>query len=329
MTTLRDEPALEDETTAKLFELIVQRRWTGTWGLLAVPLATVLCVKFLLDAPDVGVFLVGAALAFAWVAYTDSMSGGSGWAGPVRRLLSEQPWRPSAATVLDVRGTVLALEDGTHVRVHGLPAVGREVVVRAKKVELVGPDSAGWLAVRVDGTHTPFPARVVRSREAEPAKPSTTPVTTMWVEYLVAYWTRFLVALAVWTVVLVVLALVVTHAWWVVPGLLMFTAIGAAKFWSKLGAAKKLRHRPLWQKAFAIIQDWESRQNGVGAGRIELRFPDGRRCVAELTCAPLDVLANAWREEALWVTDGNVVGFPDYPAVAIARFVEPDDVSGP
>jgi hypothetical protein len=33
---------------------------------------------------------------------------------------------------------------------------------------------------------------------------------------------------------------------------------------------------------------------------------------------PVDLLATAWREETLWVADGGVVGFPDYPLAAFA-----------
>lgn len=329
MTTLRDEPALDDETTAKLFDYFVQCLRGAWFGLFIAPLFAVFCLWVLWDLPNYWPFAVGAISVYVWGVIADFVPGRPGWVRPARRLLAEQPWRPSPATVLDVRGTVLALPDGTHVRVDGLPVAAREVVVRAGKVALVGPDSAGWLAVRVDGMHTPWPARVVRSRDAEPATPSATPVTTMWVDRRVGRRTADLAALAAGTVVLAVLALVVGREGWVLPGVLAFGAIGAVWLWQRLRAARRLRHRGPWEKAFAIMLDWESRPYGTGDGRIELRFPDGRRCVAELSGVPLDVLANAWREEALWVTDGNVVGFPDYPVVATARFSVPEEVSGP
>ena len=40
---------------------------------------------------------------------------------------------------------------------------------------------------------------------------------------------------------------------------------------------------------------------------------------AHLDGAPLNLFANVRRESALWGTDNDVVGFPQYPIVAVTR----------
>jgi hypothetical protein len=45
---------------------------------------------------------------------------------------------------------------------------------------------------------------------------------------------------------------------------------------------------------------------------------DGQRYTAHLEGVPVDLFANAWRAETLWVAGNGVVGFPDYPVIAFA-----------
>lgn len=99
-------------------------------------------------------------------------------------------------------------------------------------------------------------------------------------------------------------------------------AVAFAAF--RLRKAMRLREAGPWRRAEASVPSWTNRQNGVGDGAIALRFPDGHRCTAYLERAPLDLFATAWREEALWLAPGGVVGFPDYPIAAFAQ-VKPEN----
>jgi hypothetical protein len=85
----------------------------------------------------------------------------------------------------------------------------------------------------------------------------------------------------------------------------------------RLREANRLRAAGDWRPATATVS-WTNRRYGTADGTAELTFPDGHRAVAHLEGAPVDLLATAWREETLWVADGGVVGFPDYPLAAFA-----------
>lgn len=188
-----DQPALEDDVTARLFELSVQRvRGTTAWQLMA-PALVVMVGWLWLETPVVGVACLAAGLVGTWQYFAQGVPGAWGWTTAARRLLSEQPWRELPATVLD-----------------------------------------------------------------------------------------------------------------------------------RLWRAMRLRDAGPWHRAEAGVPGWTTRANGVADGTIALRFPDGHRYTVHLERAPLDLFATAWREEALWLAPGGVVGFPDYPIAAVAR-VEPEN----
>ncbi len=315
--TPADEPALEDDTTARLFEVRAQYVRNQLWAWLTVVAAFPLSAWLWSGVPVLGLAIGATMLIGVWQAVTRRRQPGQDWIAAARRLLAHEPWRETPATVLATRGTVLALPGGEHLRVHGLPAPAREVVVRAGRVHVVGPDARGWLAVRVDGLHTPWPAKVVSPVRAGQATPSAEPV--------VAAWGRHVVGVARGDLAFAVLLAVGAFAVTAFLGEWLFAAAvgavgvtAAAVLGVRLRKALRLRGAGNWRRATAVTTSWTNRQYGTADGTVELRFPDGHRFTAELTGVPVDLLATAWREETLWVADGGVVGFPDYPLAAFA-----------
>jgi hypothetical protein len=330
--TSAEHPALEDDVTARLFEFSLERV-RGTTFAPWLLLMTVGLAAFTWDvSPVFAIGMVPVGIVGMWQAFRHFMPASMRWIAAARRLLSDEPWRATPATVLDTRGTVLVLPDGGHVRVYGLPAAGREVVVRAGRVWVVGPDAAGWLAVRVDGLHTPWPARRVASRNAAPATPTTEPIVTAWGRHLVARARGDLWFTVVGAVVISGVAVLTGVPWLIAvavvcgAGCVAYTARAASR-------ATRVRDAGPWRRADATVPSWDSRRNGCGDGSIALRFPDGHRFTAHLENVPLDLFANAWREEALWVAGdmsgppvSGLVGFPDYPVAAFARITQDTEV---
>jgi hypothetical protein len=319
-----EQPAFEDDVTARLFEFSVERL-RGTAFAPWLLLMTVGVSAFLWDvAPVVAVVMAAVGLVGMWQAFRHAMPASMRWVAAARRLLSDEPWRETPATVLDTRGTVLVLPAGEHVRVYGLPAPAREVAVRAGRVWVVGPDAAGWLAVRVGGLHTPWPARRVASRNAAQARPTTEPIVTAWGRHLVGRARSDLWLTVVGAVVVSGVAVLAGVPWLIAvaavcgAGCIAYTARAVRR-------ATRVRDAGPWRRADATVPSWDSRRNGCGDGSIALRFPDGHRFTAHLENVPLDLFANAWREEALWVA-GDVVGFPDYPVAAFARITPVTEV---
>jgi hypothetical protein len=316
--TSADEPALEDDTTARLFEMRVQFVRNYTWLLLTALASVALSMWMRTGAPVLGFAMAIPVLAALWQALTRSArQPAQVWIPAARRLLASEPWRETPATVLDTRGTVLALSGGPHVRVYGLVAAARESVVRSGRVHVVGPDARGWLAVRVDGLHTPWPAKVVAAVSAGPATPGPGTVVAAWGRYLASQaWSDL-----VFGVLLAGGAVVVTvtlREWLFAAVAVAGGAVTAAVLGVRWSKAVRLRDAANWTRATAIGTSWTTRQNGTADGTAELRFPDGHRLTARLDGVPVDLLATAWREETLWVADGGVVGFPDYPLAALA-----------
>ncbi|MFI7676823.1 hypothetical protein [Actinophytocola sp. NPDC049390] len=317
--TPADEPALDDDTTARLFEVRAQwvRNHTWTWLTLAAGLA--LSAWMWRGAPVVGLAVGAAMLVGGWQTAARGSQPGHAWIVAARRLLTDEPWRETPATVLATRGTVLALPGGEHVRVYGLDAPARDVVVRAGRVRVVGPDASGWLAVRVDGLHTPWPAKVVSPVRAGPASPSAEPVVAAWGRHVVGA-ARGDLAFAVLLAVGMLVATVLLGEWVFAAVAAAGGVVVAAVLGLRLRKAVRLCGASNWRRATVVRTSWTTRQYGTADGTVELAFPDGHRYTAELVGVPVDLLATAWREETLWVADGGVVGFPDYPLAAFATF---------
>jgi hypothetical protein len=316
--TNTNEPALEDDATAKLFDAIAQRVRGGAYGpLLVIPMAGAV-VWFWSVTPVFGVVTTLVSLAMVWQTVRQTVSGASRWPAAARRLLADEPWQETKATVLDTRGTVLALASGEYVRVYGLPAPAREVAVRAGRVWTVGPDAEGWLAVRVDGLHTPWPAKRIRARNAAPAVPTAGPVVAGWVDHLLGRARADLWYVLATSAGLVLLTMIAVPGWLVALVAAGAAAGVAAAVW-QVRRVTRLRTAGPWRRADATVSSWTNRLQGRADGTIALRFPDGHRYTAHLEGVPIDLLANAWREEALWVAGNGVVGFLDYPVVAFAQ----------
>ncbi len=317
-----DQPALDDDVTARLFEQSVIRVRTAVFAPLSAVGVAALALLLWSTLPVFAVATVAFALVLTWQSVRCATPGGLQWVAAARRLLVDQPWRETPVTVLGTRRTVLALPDGAHVRAYGLPAPVREVVVRTRRVWVVGPDTDGWLAVRVAGLQAPWPARRVRARKAGPAVPTTEPVVTAWARHLVVRARGDLWFVVVATAVVTAIAARADGVWLAV-GAAMCGAGCAAVVARELRRAARLRDAGPWRRADAAVPSWTHRRDGIGDGTITLRFPDGHRATARLDGVPIDLFATAWREETLWVAGGTaggvVVGFPDYPLAAFAR----------
>ena len=317
--------------TARLFEVSVQRvRGSAVWPLAVVAGGGLVVWTWLAVAPVLSVAFLAALVAGTWQFLGQHMPVSSGWPRAARRLLAEQPWRELPVTVLDRRGTVVALSDGSQLRVHGLSRVAREVAVRAGRIWVVGPDRTGWFAARVDGLYTPWPAHRVKVRSAAPAMPGTEPIVTLWGRYRVERARGDLWYSLVATVVLAALSVFAGESWGagdvvggdVVGGAVVVGGVVAVVLAVRqLRRTVRLRDAGPWHRGEATVSSWTNRLGGVGDGIIAVRFPDGHRYTVELERVPLDLFANAWREEMLWVAPGGVVGFRDYPVAVFAEVV--------
>lgn len=308
--------AIDDEFTALAHAGSVRR--ARTWGVLVAGIVVTLAASFVamfMGGADVGVLAVQVFFLLVllwWTAF--------GWwcATPAsRRLLAEHPWQAATVRVLNTRGTVLALPDGQYFRVNGLPSVAREVVVRAGRVWLAGPDSAGKAAVRVDGLLTAWKATRIEPRDGTAALPSGGEIATMTAHSATAATRRAaIVASVFWSLVLVLLVL--EWHWWTAAATIVGLAC-AATSWLVYARLRRLRPTGPWLRAEASAPTWRLHGNGFADGTVDLDLPDGRAVVAHLDRAQLDLFANVRQEGALWVA-GDVVGFPHYPVLAAARF---------
>jgi len=315
-------PALEDDFTARLFAVSVRR--THAVRLLTACIFLLLAVTYAgFFALDRVIWPVGAAAYPLYVATYLRMGsliepGTTRWESAMERLLATQPWRETPVLVLNTRGTVLVLPGPEYVRVAGLSAAAREVVVRTGRVAVVGPDAQGTLAVRVDGWYLPRPARRVAPVHATAALPVGEPIAAMWVRSIVDAMHRSFVATTMFALTAAIVALSPTTPWWGFLTVAVNVA-AAALAGLRLRHVRRLRHTGPWVRADAETTSWHARRNGLADGTVALRFPDGRRLTAHLHDAPINLFANVAHEKTLWVADHDVVGFPHYPVVAVAR----------
>jgi hypothetical protein len=354
-----DEPAIHDDTTAKLFAHMVVLTRSLPWSVLTILGGAAAAVWLATVQPFVG-GLVGLAVAFCC---RQVVAGPAlpiaGWPEPALRLLAEQSWR--AVLVTAVHSGVLELGDGTQVRVWAMPTAAREVVARTGRVWLVGPDTRGWLALRVDGLHTPWPARITTRGPADrlsgvrlPAAGPTGVVDGLWsdpattgrrltpvgpladpmavlVRHVVGRKWGDLVFTSVLMAALVVVAVLTDagpHAWLVPLAAVVALGVVAHSLW-RMRAVRELAalvHAGPWQRADATLPSWHARQRGRGDGTATVRVPNGERFTVDLRAVHLDVLANMCQTESVWIagtpTHGatRAVGFPGYPIVATAHF---------
>jgi hypothetical protein len=340
-----DEPAIQDDTTATLFSTMATRVAVAPWSLFTLLVGATAAVWLWWQARVLGVVMTAALCVLAWQVVSGPPPSAARWSRAARALLSGEPWRPVGAVV---RGATVRLADGTLVRVWELPPPARAVIARSGRVWLVGPDSHGWVALRVDGLHTPWPARVRGAGVRLPAAGPTGMVDGLWSGTGVPQAEQQGdVAVAVTPVQAPqvvaaddpVVAAWVRHLARLVWGELAFAglctaglAVLAASFWPAVVAAgavvagmlawrartvhrlARLLTRGPWQRADAVLTD------GVTA----VRTADGTRFTVELRGTHPDVVANVDETSSLWVagspSEAAAVGFPGYPVLAAARF---------
>ncbi|MGQ0842032.1 hypothetical protein [Actinokineospora sp.] len=108
------------------------------------------------------------------------------WSTYGRALADTRPWRRSTARVASRRWwpAVVEVDDVGVLRVIGMPSAHRFLIARTGAVWVAGPDAAGWALVRVDGSHEPFLARLVRGPRRIAALSEAPEVTERWARSL-------------------------------------------------------------------------------------------------------------------------------------------------
>lgn len=317
--------ALSDELTAtSLTRSMRSTRLVG--ALLAFSLGyLVVGVWLVIASPDVGgavlvgfsgVFLAGTAVV-TFVS-TPTLSTVL-WQPGTRALLAGEPWRAVPARVLNTTGTTLWLGEGQYLRVRMMPAAVREMVARAERVWVAGPDAKGRLVVRVDGLSTLWTARQAPPVEATAAPPTGQPVMDMWLGPATDRRQAVFAAVMVFAGVLELLLVLPPDSDKRMAAFgVGVMAYGAAR-WLWIRRYRRLLPSGSWVRARATAPAWRVRWSGSADGTVALELPDGRRLTAHLTRAPLDLFDLVAREEALWLAGDTVVGFPHSPVLARAK----------
>jgi hypothetical protein len=345
-----DEPAIEDDTTARLFTATTTRMTSASWGLCTLLAGAAAAVWLWSLAPVFGMAVTAALCVLAWQVAAGPPPSAARWPKAAKELLSAEPWRPVGAAV---RGATVTLADGTLVRVWELPPPARAVIARTGLVWLVGPDAHGWMALRVDGLHAPWPARVrgagVRLQAAGPTGmvdglwsgtgvPATRhqgdvavvvtpvqapqvvaaddPVSAAWVRHNARVHWGELVFAGLCTAALCVLGVLAAPLWLALAAVAAGAVAAGVPAW-RLRTVHRLAGllaRGPWQRAEAVLTD------GVAA----VRMTSGTRFTVDLRDLHPDLAANAGETESLWVAGAPdevaAVGFPGYPVLAAARF---------
>jgi hypothetical protein len=283
---------------------------SSVWMLIGAPRSVDVIVS--VSTPAIWLMIVAM-----WHSFPPTRFGGTVWRQADKRLLAEHSWRETSVRVLNTRGTVLVLPGGEYVRV-GLRPAAREVVVRAGRVFLAGPDDGGRLAVRVDGLHAAWTARRIPPLEATAALPSDDPIATIWLRPLTSPVLPVAFAFVALGSVLTMIGAVLPPWDWGAFARSSAMVVFAVAGWWWIRQPRRLRHTEPWIRAEATVASWRVRWNGLADGTVTLDLPDGRRCTAHLCRAPLDLFADVRQEQVLWVA-GNVVGFPHYPVLALAK----------
>jgi hypothetical protein len=180
VTTEAAGAALDDPGTATLLGVYwrrVQAARKGMWAwpmILAGWLVLILSMESLATSARVAMIAVIAPLALLLVIGSARMFLQLGrWLPAAERLLRQEPWRPVQAKVLTWdRTPVLELAGLGCVRLARSQAAMARTIELTGGVDVVGPDSSGWAAVRVAGSCWPMPARAVAPVQAMP-RPST------------------------------------------------------------------------------------------------------------------------------------------------------------
>lgn len=317
--------ALDDEFTALTYAHSVRQIRLVTFFVTFAMAYAAISVWALIGAPrpvelvvSVGSPAIWLVIVAMWYLLPPTRFSGTAWRQADKRLLAKHSWRETSVRVLITPGTILVLPGGEYVRVPRLPAAAREVVVRAGRVFLVGPDDNGRLAVRVDGLHAAWAACRTPPVEASAALPSDDPIATIWLRPLTSPWLPTAFGfMALGSALTMVGAGLPPWDWVAFARSSAMMVFAVAGLW-RIRQPRRLRHTEPWVRAEATVSSWRARWNGLADGTVTLDLPDGRRCTAQLRRAPLDLFADVRQERGLWVS-GNVVGFPHYPVLATAE----------
>jgi hypothetical protein len=328
-----DRPVLADPTTATLFTFM-RTQVISTAALVGTAVAAVLLAGQAalvgLDGwvADLMVFLALAAVLVVEAYVVGTGLASLGWRR-VRPMLERSEWRPVTVTVLIGRGTVLALPDGSRVRVWLQTPALRDVIARTGQVWLAGPDERGWFAARVPGAHVPWPARLVPGSSSE-GRPLAATDTDLAADHLRQTGRLQAISLTAWAGLAVVAGVAVPLGSPVPEVDLLLAAFGAAMavyrgvYLVQYRRLAALRRGP-WQRLEATVAWGKPKRNLVADATGTVRLASGERFSLVMKNASLSVLAAVQEGGAVWVAGDpvsgkdHVLGFPGYPPLAKAR----------
>ncbi|WP_424185026.1 hypothetical protein ACOBQX_24480 [Actinokineospora sp. G85] len=340
-----DRPAASDPTTA----IILKLRGSQNLGqaTLAALVAFVLTSAGLAATLGMNHFfyghLVAAVLVFAGVGVKYYLWGRWLRARRGPALVAAQPWRARPARLLRARSrhwaSVVEVTEGgvaTAVRVTALTRAHQAVIARTGRVWVVGPDRAGWAAVRVDGAHEALPARALNRLPGGGGVGVDAGDVAMATARDQRADVLFAVALVLAGYVLVVLAMFTLDGQ---VGKAMLAAVGgltgvvlclAPVLWH---TRRNLRLPGLvagaeWSRVEISLAPWKARADGTAKVVATARLADGGVRTLRFASASVELLGTIWDTGEAWVSAEPVpggyvaVGHPGYPPVSLARVSE-------
>ncbi|MBM7772645.1 hypothetical protein JOD54_002849 [Actinokineospora baliensis] len=328
------QPALADPTTAALHvaRRSLDRRKVGPLiGVLVAVFGAWYVSRTLDSALLFGLFLLLAAVNLGVACYALRARQLSLRAVG---LLGERSWIPVDVEVLrGTTGITDVLADGAALRVLSLTAAHRAVLRRTGRAWVVGPTADGVAALRVEGSHEAWPARVLPTAPARRPAPSTDVVEpTLRAAEVRA---RRAKALLFFPAVLVVYAVYVATLFGGFQWYLFIAGMSGPLM--ALVLVVLFRHRlpdrrlPAlvragdWVRAEVTVHSRTPRRDATAAASATLRLPDGATVAVVAGNAHLDLLGTITETGAVWVAGtvalGRTValGFPGYPQVAAAK----------
>lgn len=346
-----DRPALTDRTTAILLDVLARKVKSATSGFYLTPvmllsIGSPFLGGLIIEPPFLILYGIPVALfllVFGQALFAQVRFGR--WLPRARRLLAAQPWRPLPARVISSR--VVEVGDGEpwRLRTTGMYDAVRQVIARTGRVWLVGPDAKGWVAIRVDGAHAPWPARKRRGRikAAAPQIADRGGLRTAADDPVSASWARtasWLLRRQLWPYVLiaVVFALLsvalgwVTHRVvpWVIFGL-VFVIPCAVLLAVRLRRSRDHRKLPAllrigpWRRVRAELRPWSTRPTGLADARGTVWLDNGVGLEIALPGANVDLLGTVWETGSVWLAGEPATGktlaagFPGYPVLGVAK----------
>lgn len=324
----QDRPAMADNTTMILFELMRKRVWRMVFAsvvaaVLVGPWLAIPAFAFEEEPPYPmvsGVVLVWIFMAFnrLWIL----------WIPRGAALLRTRGWRPAQARILRAGRpsfTSLVECDGELVlRVGRLSAAQHALIARTGRVWVVGPDDKGWASVRVDGSHVVFAARRAKAPKEVPvnAEGDVTALTAAWMRFGATAHLRFLAAVLAWMAVMVALDVRWTHMAGLVGVLAVVTVRRGSAFVDRRLPA--LVSAADWCELPVSMNPWFWREDGTSTAEGVVGLPDGRSLALRMPNATVDLLGTIYERGTVWFSavpeSGKTVavGFPGYPLLAVA-----------